>query len=914
MADLNNEAQEFAAVMRQVNQELAQFGKLTAQTAEQLRDAEMKAKYGIDNFTAGTKAAGGAVLKYMDAHTEAAKAVYNGERGAKAFNKSLDSLTEAAKLAAVGLSVMIPGGPLIKGVVAGLGLLAAKVYELSQEYTKAANVMSDTLFKGFQDMSQAGGSAADGMKGLFNDTKKLGLSMSQLDTFVQLVNKNSSDLALLGQTVYDGRKKFADMGEAMETSRQSLMNMGLTQEQINEGAMSYIRLQNRVANTNKMTAEQLAEGARKYLVEQDALTKLTGASRQEQEDIRQAALTEEMFAAQIRELRIKGDEKSLAAAKNLEEANIMATKVSKDFGSAFRASVTGNLLDPAAQKLNMSAQGEQFRQIERLKDGTTSAADAITNIGRAVGKSGDEFQLELAKLGASNDVFLNFAEVQKIRIATERDLGAALKKIEKDQRDMGAKGGKAADAAVAAQVQLTQTQQKANKILEEFVEKGVVTATREMITFAERVEFAGKVLGKISDGKFYENNPTNNGPKTAKQEAAAAAIKNVNATVNSSATEEEKRKAADAALAAIAAQTEEATARGKLAPRPFINPQKIEARAAGGPVKNGNPYLVGENGPELFVPSMAGDIVPIGGGTAMTRASGQKAEQIERAVREIINDTKTLEKITDTDLQRTKKFSDVQKKYYDLKTSLYEEQIGLMSTSTSGGGSSAPSMGGGGGLGLKAPAPVTGAGGVGSSMSQDDLAGLGLKIKSGDVQAQGAGISPKIIEMAQQVQANMPNFAYFSGFNDKFHQENSPSSFHTKGQAMDFALNRAPSKEEGQEIVNWLKSMGASTAIDEYNNPSSKSTAGHIHAQIAGYADGGIANEPQIAMVAEKGPEAMVPLKNGAIPVEGFQEAVNTLRSMQEQMSIMASAMSDMVREQRSTNDISTKILQVSAN
>jgi len=84
---------------------------------------------------------------------------------------------------------------------------------------------------------------------------------------------------------------------------------------------------------------------------------------------------------------------------------------------------------------------------------------------------------------------------------------------------------------------------------------------------------------------------------------------------------------------------------------------------------------------------------------------------------------------------------------------------------------------------------------------------------------------------------------------------------------MDFALSKEPTKEEGNEITKWLKSMGASVAIDEYNNPSAKATAGHIHAQIPGYADGGIASTPQIAMVAEKGPEAMIPLVNGAIPL-----------------------------------------------
>jgi phage-related minor tail protein len=34
------------------------------------------------------------------------------------------------------------------------------------------------------------------------------------------------------------------------------------------------------------------------------------------------------------------------------------------------------------------------------------------------------------------------------------------------------------------------------------------------------------------------------------------------------------------------------------------------ARAAGGPVEAGSSYLVGENGPELFVPSSSGSVVP----------------------------------------------------------------------------------------------------------------------------------------------------------------------------------------------------------------------------------------------------------------------------------------------------------------
>jgi hypothetical protein len=54
------------------------------------------------------------------------------------------------------------------------------------------------------------------------------------------------------------------------------------------------------------------------------------------------------------------------------------------------------------------------------------------------------------------------------------------------------------------------------------------------------------------------------------------------------------------------------------------NFQQLERKADGGPVDSGNPYIVGERGPELFVPRSAGAIVPnhsmamMGGSTNIT--------------------------------------------------------------------------------------------------------------------------------------------------------------------------------------------------------------------------------------------------------------------------------------------------------
>lgn len=170
---------------------------------------------------------------------------------------------------------------------------------------------------------------------------------------------------------------------------------------------------------------------------------------------------------------------------------------------------------------------------------------------------------------------------------------------------------------------------------------------------------------------------------------------------------------------------------------------------------------------------------------------------------------------------------------------------------------------------------VAGAPGEVKPVSQKDLAGMGLKIKAGDVQAEGSGISTKIIEMAKQVQANIPGFAYFSGFNDKFHQEKAGTSQHAKGMAMDFALSKPPSKEEGAKIVDMLKSMGATLAIDEYNAPSAKATAGHIHAQVSA-AEGALLSGPQQGYTPNltmHGTEAIVPIDTpatGALATSGI--------------------------------------------
>jgi len=945
MADTNAQMEELGRILEQVNAEMAAYGRITKQTADDKFDAEVKAKTGISNATKAMDKFGDAVGYVAGAAFSAGKAMADGKKGASAFNESVDDMAKAAAAAGAVLTLMIPGGPLLKlffaGITAAVGAVAA--------YTKATNTMADQLYKTYSGISKSGGAASDGMSGVLKASNQLGLSMEEMDGFVGQITANSKDLALFSGSVFEGRQKLGDMGDALRGSRQDFLKMGMSMTDVSDGMLGYLKIQTRLGQSQNKTTAELADGAKKYLVEQDALSKLTGQTRKEMEDQRERALQGEQFAAKIRQLQLEGNDK---AAQELLKLNSVYEAAGPKMAAAFQASVTGNLSNADAQEANLASNGAMLETTQKVIAGQMSYTDAATQTGVAMGKTADTVGVVLGQFGAYNESFGPINEQLKLAQLAQGDITSNMAKIKEDQKKV-LEGG--ADKLLENQAKLIDTQINANEAFKTFISNGIEPAQKAMIALAEATVKAGGFLAEMTGSKgLIQRTVDMINAKDSKEMAkvggnetfgelaggagggiAAGAIAGglvgsivpvvgtaIGAAIGGALGAWGGSKIGGTIGKYVDDTTKEEadkSAKGK----------PVEKRAGGGPVDAKTPYLIGENGPELFVPSASGDVMsnsamkslgsagkalPAPGEFKDTTNSFDKilstlnvvsksmttgSRELDDSFDEIVKDSAKLEKLTDVDTKRAEKYSLAYKSYIDLKTQLMEletpdikTQINILqqqalnagtsitgnntgSANTAGtpatGNTSTPASSSGTGLKLPPAGNMPSMGGAqglqGGVASQNDLTKLGLKLKTGDVQAEGAKIDPKIIEMAQQVQSNMPNFGYFSGFNDKFHQEKSPSSSHTTGRAMDFALSKEPSKEEGQEIVKWLKSMGASVAIDEYNNPSSKATAGHIHAQIAGYADGGVASSPQIAMVAEKGPEAMIPLVNGAIPI-----------------------------------------------
>lgn len=482
MADQN---QELAETMQRVNHELEAYGHLTRDTADALNDARV----GIKGFSAATRTTGSAIGKLGDAAAAGAEAMYKGEKGAAAFNNSIDSMSQSAELAAAALALIIPGGPIIKLLVAGIGTAVAAY----AKYTKAANDMADGLYKGFTQLSKSGAAASDGLTGVYKDLTKLGMGMQDLDKYVEVINSNSKDLAMFGGSVFQGRKQFVEMGEAMQANRKSLMNLGLSQDEIAQGAAKYLSLQNRVGQAQGKTTAELAEGARKYLVEMDGLSKLTGQTRKEMEDQMEAARSEQRFRAKLDEMRANGQK---AEADELEKANLLLSSRSKEAGQAFRDLSTGMVTTEAAQKGLLSSNGELMVQAQKITSGQATAAEGVGAASEAIGKFAKDNRT-LALVGVYEDIGLSYKESSELANFAASDITKALQKIKEEQEKQGATGKEATDKLQAAQVNLRDEQIQATKSLQDFVFDGTIPATQKMIALAKATTAAGDKMNEI---------------------------------------------------------------------------------------------------------------------------------------------------------------------------------------------------------------------------------------------------------------------------------------------------------------------------------------------------------------------------------------------------------------------------------
>lgn len=855
---------------------------------ERLRDAEMKTRFGFNNFTASTKLGADAVAKLASAATNYAGALYQGQRGFAAMNDSLDSVSSAAKLA--GGALMLLGGP-IGMVVGALSMLTGYAIDAAKEI----GAVSDAQYEAYKTLSEFGVAASDGMTGLQKVFTVMGSAPKQYEKNIEVLRELSSDLSLFGGTVYRGRERFVSVIAALRDFREPMMRMGMDVEQANRAIGSYIKIQNRYGFLTGMSIQQIAGAAKAYVMEQEALTKLTGLTRKEQEALLEQQRNRERYAGLQMELKAKGETK---LANTYDSIYIALSKFGPETAQGFIDAVS----DPygfteSSVKFMRLTGGASAEILDKLRKGEIDGAEAIGQMQTAIDQTVKKFGPIMGQMGTFGDTFGPLAEAQTIAAAGAGNLAVAYRDAQTEVKNTT----NTQDVELKKQTRMRDKQAKVTSQISEMINDVMPYVTEALEDFGDVLMRTVDYMLDLLD-YLMERFTTPVETKAAKKNFEMAFK--------------------DASLAQIAGLPFTRTDEQKQAAETLRKAKRLEGI---------NRTLSGES------PESPDEI--------MDAAQLRKDPEFRKKLEE--EQAKT--KLELLELAKQMGLEDVRVKQQEMKErrekrrkEREERRERQSRTSKEGGPVSTPAEY----LPPPGSAPVS---------AQDLIDKHGLKLRSPRAQRDDMAISPKLIDLAKKIK-DMPGFESFTAFNDSYHHKEGLLGPHTKGLAVDFILQKKPSPKEGEEIEKTLKGMGFDYALDEYNKPSRGSSGDHIHAQIKEFAEGGILRARpggEIVRAAEGGyDEAFIPLKNGTVPVtlngmnieeevadaivRGFEDSArsnnDSMRSLftsfqqsmneslsritidREALATLVTVSREMVRTQQETNSLQTQMLRVVSN
>lgn len=465
--------EEIQDVFKRYNEEMANTGRVSKAMAQEMADAQK----GVKNYTYQLNQS----LKQLGTSLKTfGKSMKDGQTGASTFNDSIESGADAIDKFASKFGII---GAIIGGVV-----------KAASAYTVAVNKQADALYKSYQDLSKFGAAGAGGMTELFGSMQKFGYGIEQLGEMTALLKDNVGTLSKFGGTVADGSRQFADLASQIQRSEigRQFQLMGMSIDDINRGAAGYIKQQQGYGQTTSQVNKNLAASAAAYIKELDVMARLTGESREQQEQRIADAQAEEAFNQTQYELKQKaaaGDQEAAALYRKNEELN---RRLTGEALTEFRKGVGGDV--SAMSKTLLTAPDA----VQGLTSAAQTADDYINQLAKGAKNTRDQMG-GLAKVNSFSDTFINLREISDLQARYGEESAEAQKERAKRESDLAAQG---IDPVTKNMTDMAISQRNARDALQSMINLGIKPVTSAMAGLAKVTEkAAGLAPGTPGGGK-----------------------------------------------------------------------------------------------------------------------------------------------------------------------------------------------------------------------------------------------------------------------------------------------------------------------------------------------------------------------------------------------------------------------------
>lgn len=482
MADANLELE---AAMRQVNAELDYFGRISRSTADQMRDVQV----GVKGFSNAVREAPKALGK---AAGDMTSALYRGAQGGKAFNSSIDAMAKAADDAATVLSALIPGGPVVKALLWGLSKLAGA----AASGAKVALEQSDALYKSFSQLSRAGAIGAEGSTGLANAARRAGYNLLEMGDVIEKITGAAPQLALLSGTVSQGAEVIHRMNAEAYKMGEMFQRIGVMPEEQRAFVIQFTRQQ--IAMGRQMVGQFDASGQaiKNFVMESEALTRITGQQRQQQQEALERAMSNEVFGATIDRLRQSNQGK-------VAEQLVFVQKLLGGFSGQVQSAAADmasqrGLTSEDAAKFNQATMGEYQRFMQRVYAGEFKNQEEVTAGFQQVLQGMSEFYNSVGMTSAEMKTLGQYSIQQQDFARAQAMLNQGISKSYRTANNelLGLVNG--ADDLTASQAKQAQLTRQLTTNLQALTQIAVPAAVDAFNTTTSAANFAAEALLKLA--------------------------------------------------------------------------------------------------------------------------------------------------------------------------------------------------------------------------------------------------------------------------------------------------------------------------------------------------------------------------------------------------------------------------------
>jgi hypothetical protein len=381
----------------------------------------------------------------------------------------------------------------------------------------AIGAAGDKVYNSFQQVGSVGANFGGSMTAMINAASAAGMT---IDQFSALIAKNGDNLRYLGAGTSEGAKRLSQLGKSMRKDflplQNQLADLGYNTEDINNGFARYAGMMAKSGGLQGMSNKQLIAQTGQYLKNLDAVSKLTGKSKealQAEEDARRRdaqyrvaermirkedRATLDMFMGSMEDAEKQAFKEMLATGSMAGEASQKLMQASPEVARA--------LLETAQNARNTGKFSQE--QAKATDKALNQAAKATVESGRLTvlgahmsDQFGDQVTAAYDRAGRTTTLDEQIAKQKEEALKKEQERakgkGDALDpgKFLKMQQDMAVTANEFTKALATQMPQL----QSAFAKLQEFVLGPLLTAFKLLMTHLETITkvVAGLAAGMI---------------------------------------------------------------------------------------------------------------------------------------------------------------------------------------------------------------------------------------------------------------------------------------------------------------------------------------------------------------------------------------------------------------------------------